>query len=71
MPQRSQIKIDLFNIMGQKVDLIYEGVKDAGWANVRYNTRTLPSGVYIYYITAEGLERGGNFTDVGKMLLLK
>jgi hypothetical protein len=27
--------------------------------------------VYFYRITAEGLERGGEFQDTGKMLLLK
>ena len=36
-----------------------------------YELRTLPSGVYIYHITAEGLERGGKFQDAGKMVLLK
>ncbi|TKJ39087.1 hypothetical protein CEE37_11745 [candidate division LCP-89 bacterium B3_LCP] len=71
LPQRSHLKIELFNIMGQNLGVIYEGVEEAGWAKVRYNSRYLPSGVYLYLITAEGLERGGKFQDVGKMVLVK
>lgn len=71
LPQRAHVKIALFNLRGQNLGLIYHGVKNAGWAKIRYIARNLPSGVYFYMITANGLERGGKFQDVGKMLLLK
>jgi len=40
-------------------------------AEIRYNASALASGMYFYRISAEGQERNGRFTDVGKMLLLK
>jgi hypothetical protein len=57
--------------MGRNLSTVYEGIKDAGWPRIRYDASRLPSGIYIYRISAEGLERGGRFHDVGKMVLLK
>jgi len=71
LPQRSRVKIELYNIRGQNLGKIYEGIENAGWSKIRYNASRLASGVYFYKIMAVGLERGGKFTDVGKMLLLK
>jgi len=71
LPQRSKVKIELFNVKGQNLGTIYEGIQNAGWPKVRFSASNLASGVYFYRIAAEGLERDGKFTDVGKMLLLK
>ncbi len=71
LPERSKIKIDLYNIQGRLITRIYQGTENAGWPKIRYNASDLSSGVYFYRITAEGLERGGNYQSVGKMLLLK
>ena len=71
LPERSNVKIDLFNIRGQLVGTVFEGIENAGWPKIQYSASNLSSGVYFILINAEGLERGGKFTDVGKMLLLK
>jgi len=72
LPQRSQVRIEFFNIRGQNLGTIYEGVQNAGWPRIRYRVpNQLASGMYFYRIEMEGLERGGRFADVRKMLLLK
>ncbi|MFH1734143.1 MAG: T9SS type A sorting domain-containing protein [bacterium] len=71
LPQRSQVRIELFNIRGQRVRTIYDGIESAGLRRISFNAGNLPSGVYFYKINATGLERKGGFQDVGKMLLLK
>jgi hypothetical protein len=71
LPQRSRVKVELYNVMGQRIEIVYEGIRQAGWPRIRYDASNLSSGVYLYRITAEGLERGGKFHDVGKMVLLK
>jgi hypothetical protein len=71
LPQRSRVRIDVFDISGRKVWTVSAGVQNAGWPKVHYNASRLSSGVYFYRVTAEGLERGGTYQDVGKMLLLK
>ncbi|HEX7344973.1 MAG TPA: T9SS type A sorting domain-containing protein [bacterium] len=71
LPQRSRVKLEIFNIKGQQLGLPFEHTYDAGWPKIRWNASKLPSGIYFYRITAEGLERGGKFVDAGKMLVLK
>ena len=72
LPQRSNVRIELFNIRGQSLGVIYEGVQNAGWPRIRYRVpNQLASGMYFYRIELKGLERGGRFADVRKMLLLK
>jgi hypothetical protein len=71
LPQRSKVIIELFNVKGQRLAAIFDGVKEAGWEKVRYNAAALPSGIYFLRVTAQGLERGGKFVDVGKLLVLK
>jgi len=55
----------------QSLGTIHQGIENAGWPKIRFNSSGLASGMYFSRVTAEGLERGGRFTDVGKMLLLK
>jgi hypothetical protein len=71
LPQRSSVKIELFNVQGRSLGLIFEGIKDAGWPKIRYNSSNLASGVYFCRVMAEGLEHSGKYQGVAKMLLLK
>ena len=71
LPQRSNVKIEIFNIRGQSLGTICEGIQNAGWPKIHYNASHLASGMYFYRVTAEGLERGGKHQNTGKMLLLK
>ncbi len=71
LPQRSRVTVDIFDVSGRLVWTIEAGVRNAGRANVHFNASRLASGVYFYRVTAEGLEHGGRYQDVGKMLLLK
>ena len=71
LPQRSHVKIELFNVRGQKLGVIFEGVQNAGWPKIHYNASGLASGMYFCRVTAKGLERGGQYHRVSKMLLLK
>ncbi len=70
LPQKSKVYIDLFNVQGQRLGRIYEGIENAGWRKVHYNASNLPSGVYFYRVIAEEIN-GKILQGVGKMLLLK
>ncbi len=56
LPQASDVKLELFNLLGQRVDVIDEGYRDAGRHEVSYDTRDadLSSGVYYCRISAGG-----------------
>jgi len=47
-----EVKIELFNIQGQKVRDLFKGKKGAGLNQVTLNAANLASGTYIYRITA-------------------
>jgi len=65
------VKIELFNVRGQSLGVIHDGIENAGWPKIRYDASALSSGVYFYRVMVEGLERSGKHQNTGKMLLLK
>jgi len=71
LPERSKIRLEIFNVHGQKLGMPYKKVFDAGKHKIRWDAGKLPSGVYFYRIMAKGLERNGQYTNTGKMLMLK
>ena len=62
--------VRIYNILGQEVVTLVDGTKEAGYHSVQWNGtdsagQVVPSGIYIYRITA------GNWTDAKRMVLLK
>ncbi len=70
IPQDAPVKLEVFNILGQKVCTLADGVMKAGdhkvtWQGRDSEGKQLGSGVYLYKLTTPGK------TDVKKMLMLK
>ena len=65
LPKATDVKIELFNILGQRVKTLLNTRKPAGYHVVVFDGGKLASGVYIYRIVA------GNFREVKKMILIK
>jgi hypothetical protein len=65
LPRDSQVKIDVYNIKGQRVGILIDRSMTAGSYETNFNSNDLPSGIYFYRITA------GEFSDVKRMLLVK
>ena len=71
IPEQSNIKIEIFNMLGQSVGVLINTEKSAGFYETTWNAENLPSGIYLISIRAEGLSSKNNFTQVKKALLLK
>ncbi len=71
IPEQSNIKIEVFNMLGQSVGLLVDGNKSAGYYETTWNADNLPSGIYLVSIRAKGLDSKKNFRQVKKALLLK
>jgi hypothetical protein len=68
--KESHVDISIYNLLGQKVSTVVDGVKSAGehsarWDGTDYDGKHVPSGVYFYRIASRG------YTDSKKMLLLR
>ncbi len=65
LPEDNNVKLEVFNILGQKVRTLVNDFYKGGIHEVQFNSRGLASGVYIYRLEA------GSYFDVKKMILLK
>jgi hypothetical protein len=65
LPVESQVSLKIFNVLGQEVATVVDGVMKAGRHTVSFNASKLASGVYLYQM------KTGSFTSLKKMLLTK
>jgi flagellar hook assembly protein FlgD len=71
LPERSTVKLEIFNMLGQNVATLVNGDKEAGYHSVEWNA-PIGSGLYFYRMTAVcSSEPSKTFTQVKKMLLVK
>ncbi len=70
LPEACYVTLKIYNALGQEVATLFDGMEDAGYKVDSYNASNLPSGVYLYKLTASA-STGSTFTDVKKMLLAK
>jgi TolB protein len=65
LPKSSKVKIDIFNILGQKVITLVDDYKKAGPYVVDFDGSQFASGLYFYRIETK------EFSKVHKMILMK
>jgi hypothetical protein len=70
VPEDAQVKIVIYNTLGQKIADLENEFKKAGTYSVLWNAATFPSGIYLYAVEASG-SSGKKYAQVKKMLLLK
>jgi hypothetical protein len=65
VPVVSNVKLVVYNLLGQEVAVLVNERKEAGSYQVAFNGANLASGVYLYQLKA------GSFVQTLKMLLVK
>jgi hypothetical protein len=70
LPERAHVKIEVYNVLGQRVRTLVDKEQSAGWYEAVWNGRAadgepVASGVYLYRF------RAGDHVQTKKMLLLK
>lgn len=65
LPKSSNVKLNVFNSLGQLVMNIFDGYQPAGSYQAEFNGRNLSSGTYYYRLEAD------NYTATKKMQLIK
>jgi hypothetical protein len=49
------VRLAIFNLLGQEVSCVFEGLQPEGKYTVAFNSLDLPSGIYFYRLQAPGL----------------
>lgn len=65
VPSRSQIKVEIFNILGRQIETVYDGEVSAGELKLKWNAMNNPSGVYLIMASSK------EFVKSVKAVLLK
>ncbi|MEO8232202.1 MAG: T9SS type A sorting domain-containing protein [Ignavibacteriota bacterium] len=70
VPVISNVTLDVYNLIGQKIVTLVEGQVEAGKHTAQLNAVNMSSGIYFFKLTAVG-ENGSQFSSSKKMTLLK
>lgn len=70
VPVKSNVTLEVYNLIGQKVMDLVQGEFEAGKHSVQLNGSSMASGIYLFKLTAVG-ENGSLFSSSKKMTLLK
>ncbi len=65
LPEKTDLKIDVYNMLGQLIETLAQGIYEAGYHKIKFNASSLASGFYIYRVESS------EFTQVRKMVLIK
>ena len=65
LPERSHVRIDIFNLLGQSVALLVDAEQNAGYRSVVLESRGLASGMYFYRLSTT------NFVQTKKLVVLR
>jgi hypothetical protein len=65
VPERSNVVLKIYDILGSEVSTLVNEDKDAGIYTVNFNASQLASGIYFYRLQA------GSYIETKKMILIK
>jgi hypothetical protein len=72
LPVESKLTLTVYNVLGEVMAVLQDGVRPAGSQSVEWNAANVASGIYFYRLEATSVtDPGITFTSVKKSLLLK
>jgi hypothetical protein len=71
VPEQSNVRLSIFNTLGQRISEIVNETKDEGSYEESFNASQLSSGIYFYRIEATSVNNSKTFVETKKMLLIR
>ncbi len=72
LPVESRVTLRIYNLLGENVATLANGIEEAGYRQIEWNAAGYPSGIYFYRFDASGVgERGRGYSSVKKLILVK
>jgi hypothetical protein len=65
IPKAGNVKLSIYNVLGEQVEILYNGFLNYGRFESSWNASSLPSGVYFYKLESK------DFVSIKKLVLLK
>ncbi len=65
LPRDCRVRLEVYNILGQKVATLVDGNQKAGYKTARWDASSFTSGIYFYRL------RAGDFVQTRKMVLIR
>jgi type IX secretion system substrate protein len=65
LPVDAPVAITIFDLMGRQVRTLIDAPESAGFKSVQFDASGMPTGIYLYRITA------GGFTDIKKAVVIR
>jgi len=65
IPEQSNVRIAIYDALGNQLDVVYDGLSNAGSHKVTWVANNFATGIYFYRMETD------NFMEVKKMLLMK
>jgi hypothetical protein len=65
LPVQTQLKINIYNMLGELIKTVSEGMYESGYYNITFDASELSSGTYIYRLESN------DFIETKKMLMIK
>ncbi len=69
LPEISYVTLKVYDVLGNEISVLVNEEKPAGSYDIKFNADDLSSGIYFYQLTAK--EKGGNYIETRKMILLR
>ena len=71
LPNESKVTIKIFNVLGETVAVLKNGIEKEGYYQVTWNAKDIASGVYFFELNAASTIDSKKYNEVRKMTLLK
>jgi len=65
LPERSEVKLSIYNLLGQEIEILFQGEKEAGSYEYVFENKSLSTGVYFYVLESQHIRLSR------KMMLIK
>jgi hypothetical protein len=66
----SKVELEIFNLLGQRIETLVEAEQSAGFHIVEWNASSFPSGIYYYRLKA-GSQKHNAMSEPRKMVVLR
>ncbi len=71
LPNESRVKISIYNSIGEVIENLVSGIRNAGTHKVVWSADEFPSGIYFYLFEVTEINGGSNYHEMKKIVLMK